>query len=115
MGQVNYFKITRSIDNFRGQLQAIIAELPNNENIQVLGANSFTISSSEFTKHDNFSPRYHSFKPQYEAFIRLIDKVHIENLMKRMRGMIEGKRIEDMNLHPEVIKRMTEILDAFEK
>lgn len=107
--------IKQSLKDSIKKFTETIKKLPDNNNTKRINKNCFIIKVSEINKHDSWSPEYHDFKYQYKAILKRFAKQTSLNFVKNLSLALEAGWIKMtdqhiLKLHPEVIKRVLEIM-----
>lgn len=107
-------KLAEEAQRIKDGLKAEIAALPDNPKIKRLSDSPSCYSVKAGDLGNNFSAEYHDFKWQYERIIEIIDKTDTLNLPTVLAGLVMGARYKKdqriITFHPEVIRRLTEII-----
>ena len=121
-------KLTEEAKRIKEDINNIIRSLPDNPDIQRLSnsPNCFIVqlSTVQADRHHNLSPVYYDFKYQYRKLINKVNQLEILTIDKALNDIIsEGqfkvytgqnmhgqKCHETIKLHPEVIKRLKELI-----
>jgi len=95
----------------RKQIANLILNLPDNNRINRISSNAFTLNSSELLNENyNLSPLYHDFKRQYRMIANALLSIPIENTEQWLKAICNRGYFQagptKVTLHPMVIENI---------
>ena len=116
------FILSDEMARIKTELQSFITDslnaLPDNPNIQRINAQCFTMSSAFLSLRD-FSAEYYDFRRTYRLLGEQVNSKPLEEMIPWLRQSLEqgyfryangGKFPEKVNLHPDIVKAVNELL-----
>lgn len=92
---------------------ALLAGIPDNPNINRLGAGCFTMKVSALSPDLALSPRYYDFLSQRDLLIGIIEKKPIEQWSKDFHTIADTSRLKDERFHPKVVENLKGIMQKY--
>lgn len=103
------------INLIKNQIKESISSLPDNNKINRISKQGFTINYHSLFE-TNLSPSFYDFKYQYEKINEFIEIISPFDIIDKLQKAVVDKHIRIKNLqvklHPEVIKNIQGLLDT---
>ena len=92
------------VQRIRDGIEDLFKNLPANQAATPLGGSCFSMKMSALKGGLNLSPSFYDFDYQHEALNKFIQNSTIDILERRINGICETGLVNDVKLHPEVLK-----------